>query len=84
MGKKAKATDKLQFLRGPFRNRSFSFLEASLRGTISDDRLFLLSLQDVKPTQFDHNRKNSLQVHLRGLDEIIGQAIDHLKTRGEL
>ena len=45
---------------------------------------FLLSLQDVKPTQFDHNRKNSLQVHLRGLDEIIGQAIDHLKTRGEL
>jgi len=40
--------------------------------------------EDVKPTQFDHTRKNSLQIHLRGLDEIIGQAIDHLKNRGEL
>ena len=40
--------------------------------------------QDVKPTQFDHTRKNSLKVNLRGLDEIIGQAIEHLKHRGEI
>ena len=33
---------------------------------------------------YDHTRKNSLKVNLRGLDEIIGQAIEHLKHRGEL
>ena len=42
------------------------------------------SLQDIAPTKYDHTRKNSLKVNLRGLDEIIGQAIEHLKHRGEL
>lgn len=34
--------------------------------------------------KFESNRKHSLKVHLRSLDEIIGQAVDHLKHRGEL
>ena len=42
------------------------------------------SLQDIAPKKYDDTRKNSLKVNLRGLDEIIGQAIEHLKHRGEL
>jgi len=41
-------------------------------------------MKDIMPTKYDHTRKNSLKVNLRGLDEIIGQAIEHLKHRGEL
>jgi len=41
-------------------------------------------IKDIAPTKYDHTRKNSLKVNLRGLDEIIGQAIEHLKHRGEL
>ena len=32
-----------------------------------------LFLQDIMPTKYDHTRKNSLKVNLRGLDEIIGK-----------
>lgn len=41
-------------------------------------------VKEVRPTQFDHTRKESLGVKLRDLNTIMAEAVDHLKTRGVL
>ncbi len=40
--------------------------------------------EDVRPTQFDNTRRDSLGVKLRGIKEIMTDAVEEYKKRGLL